>query len=87
MTGLRHGVIEAGAEAVCGATGGGEVPCIAHRVEARTYLDAILDYLQANADDWEKAYGSEFEEGRVRAIAKGLVAALRDPVTVEPEEI
>jgi hypothetical protein len=40
-------------------------------------LDYLLDYLTANADEWEEAYGIPFEEGRVRAIAKGLIAALR----------
>jgi hypothetical protein len=84
VTGLRLGLVEEIVEQ------------LETDINPDVILDVILDYLEANAKDWADhriwaCYESERAGEPTHDLcptddqARGLIAVLRDPVTVEPE--
>jgi hypothetical protein len=80
---LRSGIIEAGADAWARFEEGGDyeltgVQFARLREVSTVMLDAILNYLEANADEWAE-WGAvlEDEADEPVIVPKGLVAALR----------
>jgi len=80
MSDLREGAIEAAAKGIAGDWLTIQLaPGLAEKI-ARAALDALLDYLEANADEWwrQKVGGPTVE--------RGLIAALRGEGTEKGTE-
>lgn len=75
---LRGQTIEAMAKANCEARNARIWPCIAHRQEATTGLDAALVFLSENAEVWRQAAYEKFPETDPDVFGAAAVAVLRD---------